>query len=256
MLLREYDPSQPRDEAGRWSSSLDRLNAAATLQGALDATPAKLKRAPGGHMEDYTGEDLSGPPGAGSVRALSEYEGPHYVKTNGSLRRGDLTDPVVAHRVAEIDKTMAVSGLAEDVRVERVIQRGASVFGKDAWYGDVIDFNKSFLDVEEDIEKWEVDGIRPNLTGLRWKELGYSSTTADPAVAEDFGKKWPKTNKKIEGEPVIMRILVPKGTGGVQLAELGNAAEILLQRDIELEVIGDNGVDGKGFRRLDVRVVD
>lgn len=258
---KDFDPHQLRDpHTGEWigdgglGSIAHRLEQAAAKQEALDATPAKLKRAPNGHSGDYTGESLAGPPGMGSVRALSEYEGVEYVDTNGDLRHGDLSDPKSAHRVAEIDKTMNASRLTHDIRVERAIQYGFAVFGKEAWYGDVVDQSEPDFDVQdEQWARWEA-GVRPNLTGLRWRERGYSSTSADPAVVEDFGKRWPAANSELEGEPVIMRILVPKGTGAVQLAEMGHAAEILLQRDLEFEIIADHGVD-KGFRRIDVRTV-
>lgn len=249
-LQRRFDPGQPRDFKGRWTDT-----------GALDATPAKLVRAPGGHTGDYAGEALTAPAGHGSVRALSEYEGYHYSNTNSYLRKIRDTspdDPLYAddaRRVAEIDKTMAVSPLQEDVRVDRIIQHGAQVFGKQAWYGDVVDLDEPDFDVQdEQWERWEA-GARPDLTGLRWREKGYSSTTADPKVAEEFGGRWRETNEPSEGEPVIMRILAPKGTGAVQLAEMGHAAEILLQRDLTFEVAADHGVDADGYRRLDVRVV-
>jgi hypothetical protein len=250
------------------------LAKALTGQKALDATPAKLIRAPNGHSGSYAGEGLTGPKGMGSVRALSQYEGVEYVTTNTYLRQGPRTvgtlnpsdpyDPAQldkesneenAARVAEIDKTMSVSKLTSDVKVDRVIQKGSAVFGRDAWYGGVIDWNSTDFDKQDrEVEVWE-SGVRPDLTGLRWKEPAYSSTTADPAVAKDFGKRWPKSNSSLDGEPVIMTILVPKGTGGVQLAEMGHAAEVLLERGLTYEVVADHGVGSDGFRLLDVRVV-
>jgi len=271
---RKYNPAQLRDpggeDGGRWvkspASTAKRLVDALSGQAALDATPAKLKRAPGGHHGDYTGEDLTGPPGMGSVRALSEYEGVEYQSANTFLRGGykdartgapasgneDFLEGV-PERIAEIDKTMAVSRLTADVKVSRVIKEGKRVFGEQAWWN--ADMNSDDFDVQDaGFERWQA-GERPDLTGLRWKELGYSSTTADPAVAEDFGKRWPASNSEMDGEPVIMTILVPKGTGGVQLAEMGHAAEILLQRDLTYEVVADDGVGSDGFRRIQVRVV-
>lgn len=244
----------------RSPSIADRLAHALTRQNALDAVPAKLKRPPGGHSGDYTGEALSGPREMGSVRALSEYEGVRYVDTNSYLRdpkRHELDhDPVYrddVERVAEIDKTMSVSRLTADIKVDRVIKEGKLVFGEQAWWN--ADMNSdNFVVQDAGFERWRA-GERPDLAGLRWKEIGYSSTTADSAVAKDFGRRWPAANSEMDGEPVIMTILVPKGTGGVQLAEMGHAAEILLQRDLIFEVAADHGVDADGFRRLDVRVV-
>ncbi|MER7002216.1 ADP-ribosyltransferase [Dactylosporangium sp. NPDC000555] len=258
--VKRFDPRQPRDPlTGEWIDTtpgsglgdlLHRLASAVTKQDALDAAPAKLKRAPRGHSGDYTGEGLSGPHGMGSVRALSEYEGVEYVETNSDLRARDLSDPAVAHRVAEIDKTMSVSRLSSDIRVDRIIQKGAAVFGTDVWHPK--EMSDPDFDVQDAAyERW-VAGERPNLTGVRWTERGYSSTTADPKVAESFGGRWRQTNSTTDGEPVIMTIFVPKGTGAVQLAEMGHAAEILLQRDLDMEVIADHGVDPDGYRRIDV----
>lgn len=272
-----------RDNAGRFADKAgvdkfgEQLGDALVGQKALDAVPAKLKRAPEGHSGNYAGEQLSGPPGMGSVRALSEYEGVEYSRINGVLR-GQFeykampwdTPEQIADRTAnleriraeiglkvdEIDKTMAVSKLAEDVRVDRVIRYGAQVFGDEAWYGDMnLKAVEDFDEQDRLYERWTA-GERPDLTGLRWSDGGFVSTTADPAVAPEFGKRWPGFNSPGEGEPVIMTILVPKGTGGVQLAEMGHAAEILLDRGLTMEVAADHGIDSQGFRRLDVRVVD
>jgi 8-oxo-dGTP pyrophosphatase MutT (NUDIX family) len=244
-----------------------RMERALNGQAALDATPAKLRRAPEGHYGNYEGEGLDGPAGMGAVRALSEYEGPDYQQTNTFLR-GGYRDPRTGkkptghedflegtpERIAEIDKTMAVSRLQRDVRVDRAMRHGYYVFG-DAWYGDVMPMNEKDFDKQDrDFERWE-SGVRPDLTGLRWTDPAYQSTTADPKVAASFGKRWPSLNTASEGEPVIIHMLVPAGTGGVQLAEMGHAAEILLERGLTMEVQADHGVGEDGFRHLDVAVV-
>jgi hypothetical protein len=244
-----------------------RPTAPLTHQAALDAVPARLVRAPEGHYGNYDGEDVVGPPGMGSVRALSEYEGPEYEATNSYLRHGpsevDKHEPGSiwrdvaetgnaenAARVVEIDKTMAASRLTAPVQVERVIRHGKAVFGEQAWYGGVVDFD----DWDHGTDRWEA-GERPDLTGVKWRDAGYVSTTADPKVAEEFGSRWRQLNSRVEGEPVIMRIAVPTDVGGVQLAEMGHAAEILLERGLTFEVTADHGVDSDGYRRIDVRVV-
>jgi 8-oxo-dGTP pyrophosphatase MutT (NUDIX family) len=236
-------------------------------QAALDATPAKLRRAPGGHHGDYAGEGIDGPPGVGTARALSEYEGLEYQHTNTYLRggyRGNLKpggEPVTGtflegtpERIAEIDKTMAVSRLHSDVRVDRVMKEGFQVFG-DAWYGDVMPMSeKDFEKQDRDFERWEA-GERPDLTGLRWTDAAYQSTSADPAVAPRFGKRWPASNSATDGEPIIIHMFVPAGTGGIQLSEMGHDAEILLERGLTMLVEADHGVGTDGFRHLDIRVV-
>lgn len=264
QVAAEFNPDQPRDPDGKWSRVGAEIKKGVE---ALDAAPAKLTRAPNGHYGDYEGEALTGPAGMGTARALSEYEGPEYQTTNQFLRGGyRLTEEEkagalpdflegVPERIAEIDKTMGVSRLTHDVEVHRAVKNGKATFGQEAWYGHVIDWNTPDMDeFDRGAERWE-SGDRPNLTGLRWQDKAYSSTTADPAVAPDFGKRWLHTNSPLDGEPIILRIHVPAGTGGVRLAEWGHAAEILLQRDLTFEVTADHGVDEQGFRRLDVEVV-
>jgi len=250
-----------------------------TRQAALDATPATLTRPSrdASNRGDYSSAKLDGPDGMGSAETLAAYEGVEYFGINEYLRHGPIPiDPRhdrdsiarIAERnaetaawVADIDQTMAVSRLTADVQVDRVIQRGAAVFGSDAWYGDVVDLsNDDFDEVDRQWQVWE-SGVRPDLTGLRWREDAYSSTTADPSVAPEFGRRWPESNSPSDGEPVILTIRVPAGTGAVQLSEMSTAvrdrgaAEILLERGLTMEVVADNGVDEAGFRRLDIQVV-
>jgi hypothetical protein len=246
----------------------------ATGQGALAATPAKLTRASEGHHGHYEGEGLTGPEGMGTVRSLSEYEGVEYVNTNGHLRQGpqvpregDLNPSSPFHglaeesnrsnaqRILEIDKTMGVSRLTSDVKVYRALKEGRHVFGQKTWYGDVVPIESKDLDaVDAGFDRWAA-GKRPNLTGVRFTDKAYSSTTADPKVAEDFGKRWKTANSETDGEPIVLTVDVPKGTGAVQMAEWGHAAEILLQRGLTYEVTADHGVVD-GYRRLDVKVVN
>lgn len=260
-ILDLLDRTYKRDKDGRFGSG---GGGGASGQEALDAVPAKLTRPPRGHYGDYAGEKLDGPPGMGSARALSEYEGVEYQNVNSYLREGSAAsrgytdefdrqyDTENAARVSEIDKTMGASKLQSDVEVSRVIKEGASVFG-DTWHGDTVNWN----DMEHGTDRWAA-GERPNLTGASWHEKGYSSTTADPKVAPEFGGRWAKMAKEspgdLDGEPVIMKMHVPAGSGAVQLSEMGHAAEILLDRNSTYTVTADHGVAADGFRYLDVEV--
>lgn len=236
-------------------------------QAALDAAPSRLIPDPDWASGGIDRAHFEGPPGSGSPRALAEYQGLEYQQTNSELRgrlhweRGDPADVArekaeIAQRVAEIDKTMAVSTLAADVEVFRVVKEGRQVFG-DVWYGDVIDWNTDDLDAQDrQIERWEA-GQRPDLTGLEWRELAYVSTSVSEDVVKAFGGRWPDVNSPLDGEPIIMAIRVPAGTSGIQISDLqdGQEGEILLQRGLALRVVADNGVDASGFRRLDLMVV-
>lgn len=286
LALRDMDvaawnaahPDHPKGPDGKWAdvsgaSIAERIARALTGQAALDSVPAKLKRAPEGHSGRYEGEDLTGPPGMGKVRALSQYQGVEYQHINSFLRGGytgqsgpsDLGDKSdesfyehlkeAAGIVAEIDKTMSVSPLASDVRVERVVRHGAQVFGNKIWYGELdLSLTDDFDEQDRLYDRW-VAGERPDLTGMQWVDHGFQSTSARPEAVLEFGKRWPAANSPGDGEPIILNILVPKGTKGVQLSELEHEAEILLDRGLVMEVAADKGVGADGFRRLDIRVV-
>ncbi|HZN76016.1 MAG TPA: ADP-ribosyltransferase [Micromonosporaceae bacterium] len=273
-------PLHPKDSEGKWADTpgaggsglASKLANALSGQDALDAAPAKLKRAPRGHAGHYEGAELTAPDGAGSALALAQYQGLEYQAVNTFLRGGYNTqsgpgdlgpegDDFRKHLqesadiAAEIDKTMSVSPLASDVGVQRVIRHGAQVFGRDVWYGGIIDFNEKDFDVQDQQwERWD-GGERPDLTGLQWVDHGFQSTSARLGAAQVFGRRWPELNNKSDGEPVVLNILVPKGTNGIQLSELEHEAEILLDRGLVMEVAADHGVGEDGFRRLDVRVV-
>lgn len=236
-------------------------------QAALDAAPATLTPDPNGHSGHYAAAVLDAPEGAGTARALAEYEGLEYQHTNdflrGKYRDPDAGTPVTGdedflegtpERIADIDRTMAASRLTSDVVTYRVLKEGARVFGQDTWYGGIIDWNTTdFAEQDRQFERWEA-GERPDLTGLRWQDPGYASTSVDLGVVEEFGKRWPETNSATDGEPVVLTIRTPAGIGAVQLSPLGKEAELLLERGLVMEVVADNGIVG-GFRRLDVRVV-
>lgn len=272
ILAREYK----RSKDGKFAPDSDGDNKPLTGQAALDAAPAKHTPDPDGHGGSYDNARLEGPEGMGTARALSEYEGVEYQTTNTTLRGGyrkadpgdarmqeyqERREREVAERVADIDQTMSASRLTSDVEVERVIQHGAKVFGDD-WYRGVIDWKeKDFDEQDRQFERWEA-GERPNLTGMKWREKGYVSTTADPAVTKLYGDRFKRANSSSEGEPVAMTIRVPKGTGAVQLSPIAHGpkgptseAELLLQRDLNFVVTADHGIDESGVRRLDIEVV-
>lgn len=265
---RDYDPNQPRDEDGKWGHGgialLEAPSKVAGLVGqdALDAVPATLTPDPRGHGGQYDNATLDGPPGGGSAQALSAYEGVEYQRINDLLRadRDKPSEYIQGQQerygptIADIDKTMAVSRLKSDVVVQRALKDGRAVFG-DAWYGEIVDWNGKDRDrLELQIGDWKA-GARPDLTGLKWTERGYVSTTADPAIATDvYAAKWTASNAPLEGEPIVLNIRVPKGTGAVQLSPMGKEAEILLERGLTIEIIADHGVDFDGVRQLDALV--
>jgi len=262
ILLEKRFPGQPRDKHGRFGHGGGGL----TGQDALDAVPGELVPGPRAHFGDYEGTTSDLPAGAGDPHALAEYEGVEYQTTNTYLRggyRGDYKPPGVDERVTQIDQTMRVSRLTDDVVVERGITNGSKVFGSDAWHGDVVNWD----DMKHGTDRWDA-GERPNLTGASWTERAYVSTSADGRVADQFVARHAQFQQEsggpgLDGEPVVMRISAPAGTGAVQLGsmtpaestKLTGSAEILLQRGLRMEVTADHGVDDSGIRRIDVKAV-
>jgi hypothetical protein len=151
--------------------------------------------------------------------ALRDYESAYSQAINGQLRRGEVSD-TVRKSVEAIDTVMAGSALTADVQVWRGKQNGARMFG---------------------------DRMQGDLTGMRWREDAYVSTSADERQARAFTADGDRVN------PVLMRIDAPAGTGAVEISPMGEQAELLLDRGHEFEVTSDRGPVG-GVRRLDVAV--
>ena len=85
-----------------------------------------------------------------------------------------------------------------------------------------------------------------DVSGLQWTEHAFSSTTDSDAVARQFAGS----------DGVILRMLVPKGTGAIHNSEsFGEGAqnEYILERNLRYHVIRDHGVVD-GVRTLDVEV--
>jgi hypothetical protein len=237
-----------------------------TGQAALDSAPVRLTRPPGGHGGDYTGADITGPPGRGSAQALAEMEGVEHETTNSYLRNVGKPPPPSSYtptpedeqrqkdhaakveaRIAEVDKSMSVSPLADPVVVYRGVKDGSVMFG-DTWYGKYADPADSFDKQDQMWELWQA-GERPDLTGVTWEEKAYSHTTVNSERLSGYAQKLP------EQEPVAMTIVVPAGTGAVQMSEIDHEAELMLERGLKYRVVADHGIDGGGVRRLDVEVI-
>lgn len=244
--------AEPKKE----SSYGERVAAAKKGEEALTSPPAKLKRAAKGHEGNYEGEGLDAPDGHGDVRAISEMEGLEYAATNGYLWRKakgdtDSSDKDEAARVAELDKTMDVSKLPEDAVVYRGVKHGPEVFGYETFTGMPAREPGKPIDFDAEDAAWErfQQGHRPDLTGLEWTQQSYLHTTVNEKRLAGYA------HKDLEKYPVAMRILLPKGTKGIQMSEIDHEAEIMADRGLKLRVVKDNGEDAGGVRHLDVEVV-
>lgn len=160
--------------------------------------------------------------------ALRDYESSFYYAINGQLRR-DEVGTLVGRRVAHIDQVMALSRTSAEIAAWRGISNAGRLFG---------------------------DRLGGNLTGFTWTERAYGSTTVDRRIAESF------TYPGVDETPkVLMRILVPRGTGAARISGMGSGlsggpqAEVLLQRGLRMRVVADRGMSPAGYRMLDVEVI-
>lgn len=149
-----------------------------------------------------------------------EYVSSFYYAINGQLRRGDLAGSA-AREIEAIDAVMDRAALARDVAVWRGIADAERLFGP---------------------------RLAADLTGFEWRELAYTSTSASRLVAQDF---------TYQSGQVLMRLLVPSGTGAMRLSGMGagEQAELLLRRGLHLRVVADRGISPEGYRLLDVEVL-
>lgn len=227
-----------------WLASARKANHGET---ALDSAPAKLQRAEHGHSGEYGDESLDAPKGAGSARALAEMEGTEYEHTNTQLRSGKLSEST-KERVAEVDKTMAVSKLPKDAVVYRGVKDGQQMFKED-WIAPGL----KGMSAEEQDKAYDryYEGKRPDLTGYQWTQKSYLHTTTDAERLNTYAQK----HQGFDLEPVAMTIVLPKGTGAVQMSDQKFEAELMAQRGLKLRVAADHGVDSHGVRHLDIEVV-
>lgn len=154
--------------------------------------------------------------------ALRDYQSSYYYAINGQLRRDEIGD-IVARRVARIDEAMDASRLTRDVQVWRGATDATKLFG---------------------------DRLAGDLTGMVWREKAYVSTSALRRVAGEF--TYPGTGAKA---PVLMRMLVRRGTGAVEISGMFEQAELALERGLRLRVVRDYGMSPDGYRLLDVEVL-
>ena len=93
-------------------------------------------------------------------------------------RRKELEAEIEA-RVAEVDKSMAVSKLPESVVVYRGVKDGSRMFSQDVWFGKYLGGPDDDFDEQDRLwALWEA-GERPDLTGVTWEEKAFAHTTVN-----------------------------------------------------------------------------
>lgn len=167
-----------------------------------------------------------------AYEALKHYGGRWFEQINNTLR-GVGTYPYANARIQQYivaaDRVMAESPMPEELLVYRGMPNGEKLFGPHAEWGD--------------------------LTGRVVSDPGYVSTSTDREMANRFVSEGAaqKFGGVVPPDAVLMRLIVPKGTGGVGIPTR-NEKEILLERGLSFRVVADNGVV-RGVRHLDVEVV-
>lgn len=188
-----------------------------------DAQTAALESAAVGITDDgergFTSDD--------EKDAVETYISAGYGFVNSMLRGSSKGDDDTREQLGHLDAVMKRSKLSRDVAAFRGVDRGRVLFG---------------------------DSLDGDMTGLEWREKGFSSTTVNPDVADDF-----TLSDDDEGDgdstPVKMRIVLPKGTAAIQGSDLDSEAELIIGRDSGFRVVKDRGEDSEGVRILDVELV-
>jgi hypothetical protein len=211
---------------------------------ALDAAPFKVLETPGA--------STSGDGGSGdglfkteadrkaAIEALDAYRAgaydPVHAHLRGTYQGKPLSKAMQDHpefvaapeTVRAIDRAMDASKLTEDIEAWRGVTRGTTLFDQ---YGP---------DLPDD------------LSGKEFTDPGFTSVSTTEAGAKAFAAG---------SDPILMRIVIPKGTGAVQLSRheqtggFMRESEILLERGLTYKVVADHGPNDKGVRELDVQVV-
>jgi hypothetical protein len=181
---------------------------------------------------------------ADAVHGEHGYARDGYIETNRALyeARGRGIDGAPEHvqqQVASLDRLTHMSRTGQDI----VVHRGTSEPGR------VIPGFKSEGGNE----------------GLEWTHHAFQSTSARHEIAEEFarGHNASALHRGEENHPTAIRIMVPRGTGAIQLTGMDRYegegdgtgyAEVLLQRGLRHRVVNDYGVVN-GVHFLDVEVV-
>lgn len=200
--------------------------------------------APGPDIDEQFSSALSGNEALGSLAAgmppprgltedqedaYTEYRDLSFIPINRALRGGDPAaeiDGAWAPRtqvnvwVSNMDEAMNSSRTTQSMVTYRGVQRGSAMFG---------------------------DRLDGNLEGMEWREDAFVSSSTDPNIANDFAAE-----ANDPSQAVVMRVLVPAGTGAVQLSGDEYESEALLERGLKMRVVRDNGGTP---RQIDVEVV-
>jgi hypothetical protein len=210
--------------AAKHSQSMGKISSEEGQEKALRAAPVGL--------------DTDGKRGFNSPaeeKAANFYIGSGYGFVNSFLRgQNDGREAQTQETIKQLDAIMDRSKLQEDIGAFRGVANARLMFG---------------------------DALEGDMTGLRWTEKGYTSTTVNQDVADDFvdhdaedeADDWAGNGRGVV--PVKMRIALPQGTPAFQASSVDDEAELVLGRNSNFRVIKDRGRDNTGVRVIDVELV-
>lgn len=155
-------------------------------------------------------------------RALEEYKGNDYTAINRGLRTPP-PNKKSERAINNIDSVMAQSRLQREIAGYRGVTNASRLFG---------------------------DRLNGDMTGMEWREDAYVSTSTDRSVSADFA-----SDTDDRSQSVLMRVVIPRGTGAVELSGPEYESEVMLQRGLRMRVVADRGRSPEGFRLIDVEVV-
>ena len=179
-------------------------------------TAARFASASAGRDALTQGRSISEFSSTPAYTSLVDYRSESYKDINRKLHAGGSGN-------AGIDATMRESPLRGDVIVWRGGRNGDKRFGS-AW-----------------------NPAEGSMVGVEYRDLAYSSTSVDPAVASAFVGT---------DNGFLLKILAPAGTRGVVLTPstmTNGEDEILLDRGLSFRIVGDH--IEHGVRTFDVEVI-
>lgn len=171
------------------------------------------------------------------ARVLRLYEtGGGFRAINSLMRSGgvvqDRDDERTMHLVNVMDAAMANSILPEPIQTHRGMYRARRLFG---------------------------DSVDGDLTGFKWQDQGYGSTTTEEDIARQFSPI--RADPDSQKQTVRMIVHVPAGIGALQISTdkkgsmaNGAQAEICLQRNLFWTIIKDHGMHPDGYRLVEAKV--
>lgn len=216
-LAEKKTPTAPMS-AAKHSSIMNKTSSEAGQEDVLLSAPVGIN-----------GDDDRGFADEDEKEAAEFYVASGYGFVNAALRGSGEPTGRAKESIEKLDAIMDRSKLPSDTGVYRGVGDGRVLFG---------------------------DSLDGDLTGFEWKEKGYSSTSVNEDVADDFiDSAGDDDEDGGDSTPIKMRIVLPSGTPAFQASDVDDEAELIVGRGSNFRVIADRGEDDTGTRVIDVELV-